>query len=69
MVIGSLDYCNGITSYAMNYYEKLRDKDYEKDFAVHYNFDSVYKKHFLDNGNNIYCRGRFSLKSMEGLRR
>lgn len=69
MVIGSLDYCNGITSYAMNYYEKLRDKDYEIDFAVHYNFDSVYKKRILDNGNNVYFMGDFSLKSMSGLRK
>ena len=69
MVIGSLDYCNGITSYAMNYYQNMNHDLFSIDFAVHYNFDSDYKKQIEQDGNHVYFMGDYSLKSMLGLRK
>lgn len=68
-VIGSLDYCNGITSYAMNYYNQLVKEGYKIDFAVHYDFDSDYKKKILNDGNNVFYMGNYSIRSMIGLKR
>ena len=47
MVIGSLDYCNGITSYAMNYYKELVKDKIKIDFAVHYDFSTEYSERIL----------------------
>ena len=67
MVIGALDYCNGITSYAMNYYNHLNRDFFDIDFAVHYNYDSDYKPQILLNGNKDYYMGDYSIKSMLSL--
>ena len=67
MVIGALDYCNGITAYALNYYSRLDPKKYHIDFAVHYDFDTEYKNRLLANGSNVFFMGDFSIKSMLGL--
>lgn len=67
MVIGSLDYCNGITSYAMNYYNNLIKDNFEIDFAVHYEFDTEYSKQVFKDGNHVYFMGNYSIKSMLGL--
>lgn len=67
MIIGSLDYCNGITSYAMNYYNELIKKDFEIDFAVHYEFSTEYSEKILKDQNHVFYMGNYSLKSMLGL--
>lgn len=69
MVLGSLDYCNGITSYAMNYYNNLNKDDYKIDFAVHYNFDSEYKEKIETDGNKVFFMGDYSIKSLITLRK
>lgn len=69
MIIPALDYCNGITSYAMNYYRHLNKNNFQIDFAVHYNFDTDYKKEILQDGNKVFFMGDYSIKSMIGLKK
>lgn len=69
IVIPALDYCNGITSYAMNYYRKLDKTKIKMDFAVHYNLESNYKQEIEADGNNVYYMGNYSIQSMLGLKR
>ena len=69
MIIGALDYCNGITTYAMNYYDYLISQGYKIDFAVHYDIDSEYKKKILADGNNVFYMGNYSIKEMLILKR
>ena len=69
MVIGSLDYCNGITSYAMNYYKELVKDKIKIDFAVHYDFSTEYSERILNDSNQIFYMGNYSIKSMLGLNR
>lgn len=68
-VLGALDYCNGIASYSMNYYKKINRKDFDIDFAVHYDFDTEYKKEILRNDNKVFFMGDYSIKSMLGLKK
>lgn len=67
MVIGALDYCNGITAYALNYYSHLDKAKYHFDFAVHYDFQTEFKDRLIEQGSKVMFMGNYSLKSMLGL--
>lgn len=69
MIIPSLDYCNGITSYAMNYYRQIDRKQFQIDFAVHYNVDTDYKREVESNGDHVYFMGDYSVKSLLRLKK
>lgn len=62
MVIGSLDYANGITSYAMNYYRKINKKKFQIDFIVHDLFKNKYYDLIRENGSNVYLLDCISVK-------
>ena len=68
-VIGSLDYCNGITNYAINYYNELIKKGYKIDFVVHYDYDSIYKKKIINDGNKVFYMGDYKIKSLLSLKK
>lgn len=51
--VPDLGVCNGVASYSMNYYEKLKDK-IKFDFLVTNDVDSPYYKKIKADGNNVY---------------
>lgn len=67
-VIGTLDYCNGITSYAINYYNMLY-KEFQIDFAVHEteNKNSEYYSDIIAKGSKIFFMGNASKKNLISL--
>ena len=64
-VIGTLDYCNGITSYAMNYYNMLYN-EFQIDFAVHEyeNKSSEYYNTIVSHGSKVFFMGPASKKNL-----
>ncbi len=64
MVMGALDYCNGVSSYAMNYYRHFNREDFAIDFAVHYDYHSDYVDEIVANGNKVIFMGDYSLRSL-----
>ncbi len=69
MVLGSLKYCNGITSYALNYYKGLDKDRFEIDFAVHRSIETDYTKQILNSGSKIFYMGDFNIKSLLGVKK
>ena len=64
VVIGSLDYSNGITNYAINYYRKLDKNKFEMDFVVH---DCVKNKFYdliKENGGEVFLIDNITIKSI-----
>lgn len=53
-ILASLDVCNGIVSYAMNYYRYIDKNKIQMDFLVSDDNESVYWKEIKENGDNIY---------------
>lgn len=73
MVIGKLEYCNGVTAYCMNYYRKIDHRRFAMDFAIHQRTDAEdfakdYFKEIASNGDSIFSFGGFDLKSMASLK-
>lgn len=64
IVIGSLDYSNGITNYAINYYRKLDKNKFEIDFIVH---DCI-KNKFYDlinkNGGEVFLIDNITIRNL-----
>ena len=64
IVIGSLDYSNGITNYAMNYYKKIDKDKFEMDFIVHDKVKNDFVDLIKENGNDIYFLDNISIRKM-----
>ncbi|MDE6047825.1 MAG: glycosyltransferase, partial [Anaeroplasmataceae bacterium] len=61
-----LDMCNGITSYAMNYYRALKN-DFIIDFVVHENANethSIFYDEITESGGLVYFVGNASIKKL-----
>ncbi len=54
MIFANLKLCNGVASYAMNYYRNIDRKNIKIDFAVFEDVSSVYKEEILKNGDKIH---------------
>lgn len=54
IVIGSLDYSNGITNYAINYYRKLDKNKFEIDFVVHDCIKNKFYDLIIENGGKVF---------------
>lgn len=55
MILGNLHVCDGVASYAMNYYKSLNHELFQMDFVVTKgNVDDKYRKLIEGNNDNIY---------------
>lgn len=54
IVIGSLDYSNGITNYAINYYRKIDKNKFEIDFVVHDCIKNKFYDLITENGGKVF---------------
>lgn len=66
-IMGTLNPCNGITSYAMNYYRELRN-DFLIDFIIHDSLENSQKYEYyneiMNSRSKIYFLGQASLKNV-----
>ena len=64
-VLNNLDLCNGIASYSMNYYRKIR-KEIEIDFLISSDsYDSTYIEEILQNGDKVFFLPEINYKSLK----
>lgn len=63
-IIGSLDYSNGITNYAINYYRKLDKRKFEMDFIVHDYVKNKFYALIKQNNSNIYLMDNITIKNI-----
>lgn len=74
MVIGKLEYCNGVTAYCMNYYRKIDHRRFAIDFAIHQELDAEdfakdYYDEILGHGDRVFSFGDYGMKSMASLKK
>lgn len=63
IVIGSLDYSNGITNYAINYYKKIDKNKFEMDFIVHDQIKNKFYNLLKENGSNVFLLDNITIKN------
>lgn len=64
VVIGTLNYSNGITNYAINYYKNIDKTKFEIDFAVHHDVKNEFYNYIKQCGNNVYLLDNISIGKM-----
>ena len=74
MVIGKLEYCNGVTAYCMNYYRKIDHRRFAVDFAIHQELDAEdlakeYYDEIVEQGDQVFSFGGYGMKSMTSLKK
>lgn len=65
ILLGDLNRCNGITSYVMNYYQKLDKNKFSIDFVItNDDIDEAYEKNIIENNSKIFYVPAPKIKSM-----
>ena len=63
-LLNSLDKCNGISTYIMNYYSRLNHQNFGFDFYItDDNICDEYKNNIIKNNDNIFVGNRIRLKT------
>lgn len=62
-VLASLDICNGMVSYSMNYFRKINKEKFQVDFIISSNKESPYYDEIRSSGSNIYVMPELKLNN------
>lgn len=67
-VLASLDVCNGMVSYSMNYFKNIDKDKFQIDFIINDADDTTYFKEIKKSGSNIYVAPDFKINNILKLR-
>lgn len=62
-VLASLDVCNGMVSYAMNYFRAIDKSKFQIDFIISSEDNSPYYNEIISSGSNIYIMPDLKIKN------
>ena len=68
-IVPSLRLCNGIASYAMNYFRNINDSNIQIDFATGADEESVYFEEIRNKGSKIYYIPKMEIRNIEKIRK
>ena len=64
MIIGTLDYSNGVTNYTINYLKKINKELFQVDFIVHDNIKNNFYNTIVDCGGKVYFMDNISARKI-----